>query len=64
MPNKDIIAAVQNLVEIYNIDIDEKLGNQLIPFKKFCNVYQNSIDENERWMYKFILEKKLKILIS
>ena len=63
MPNKDIITAVQNLVKIYNIDIDKKLGNQLIPFKKFCNVYQNSMDKNERWMYKLILEKKLKILL-
>ena len=63
MPNKDIITAAQNLVEIYNIDIDEKLGNKLIQFKNFYNVYQNGKVENislERWMYKLILEKSLK----
>ena len=39
MPNKDIITAAQNLVELYNIDINEKLGNELIQFKKFYSVY-------------------------
>ena len=58
MPNNDIITAVQNLFEIYNIDTDEKLGNKLIQFKNFCNVYQTYLDENDRWMYKLILEKK------
>ena len=65
MPNKDIITAAQNLVEIYNIDIDEKLGNELIQFKKFYTVYQNSKVENisfEKWMYKLILEKSLKLV--
>ena len=63
MPNKDIFRAAQNLVEVYNIEIDEKLRNELIQFKHFYNDYQNSKDENisrERWMYKFMLEKSLK----
>ena len=46
MQNKDIVTAAQNLVEIYNFDIVEKLGNELIQFKKFYNVYQNSKYEN------------------
>ena len=35
MPNKDIFTAAQNLVEVYNTDIDEQLGNELFQFKKF-----------------------------
>ena len=46
MPNKDIFRAAQNLVEVYNIEIDEKLRNELIQFKHFYNDYQNSKDEN------------------
>ena len=63
MQNKNIITAAQNLMEIYNIDIDEKLGNELIQFKNFYYVYQNSKDENislETWMNKLILEESSK----
>ena len=35
MPNKDIFTAAQNLLELYNTDIDEQLGNELIQFKTF-----------------------------
>ena len=35
MPNKDIFTAAQNLLEIYNTDIDEKLGNEVIQHKNF-----------------------------
>ena len=57
MLNKDIFTAAQNLVEVYSFDIDEKLGNELIQFKKFYNEYQDCMDENinrERGMYKLL----------
>ena len=57
MSIKDFFTAAKSLVEIYNTDIDEQLGNELIQFKKFYNDYQDSKDENisrERWMHKFL----------
>ena len=63
MSIKDFFTAAKSLVEIYNTDIDEQLGNELIQFKKFYNDYQDSKDENisrERWMHKLLLEKSLK----
>ena len=59
MLNKDIFTAAQNLVEVYNIDIDEQPGNELIQFKNFYSKYQDSKAENvnhEWWMYKLLLE--------
>ena len=35
MPNKDIFTAAQNLLKVYNTDIDEQLANERILFKKF-----------------------------
>ena len=35
MLNKDIFTAAQNLLEIYNTDIDELLVNELIQIKKY-----------------------------
>ena len=32
MPNENIFIAAQNLVEVYNTDIDEQLGNELFLF--------------------------------
>ena len=63
MSTKDILTAAKSLVEIYNTDIDEQLGNELIQFRNFYNDYQDSKDENisrERWMYQLLLEKSLK----
>ena len=57
MPNKDIFTVTQNLVEVYNTDIDEQLRNELIQFKNFYNEYQDRKDENisrEKWMYKLL----------
>ena len=64
MRNKNSFSAAQNLLEIYNIDVDEQLGNELIQFKIFFyNEYQYSKDKNisrERWVYKLLLKKKKK----
>ena len=35
MSNKDIFTVAQNLEEVYNTDIDEQPGNELIQFKIF-----------------------------
>ena len=67
MPNKDIFIIAQNFVEVYNTDINEQLGNELIQFKNCYNEYQGSKDENishEKWMYKLLLEKCLKDFFS
>ena len=35
MPNKDNFTVAQNLLEVYNTDINEQLGNELFQFKNF-----------------------------
>lgn len=62
--NEEIIAAAQNLVEAYDNDLDNQLGNELIQFKAFYQEFKKDYEESEkgisleRWMYKLLLEKK------
>lgn len=66
LTNEEIIAAAQNLVETYNNDLDDQLGNELIQFKAFYHEFQKDDEENEkvisqlRWMYKLLLERNVK----
>ena len=45
MSNKDIFIAAQNLVEVCNFGIDEKLGNELIQFKNLYNKYETAVEK-------------------
>ena len=66
LTNEEIIAAAENLVETYNNDLDDQLGNELIQFKAFYHEFQKDDEENEkvisqlRWMYKLLLERNVK----
>lgn len=64
--NEEIMTAAQNLIENYNDDLDNNLGNELIQFKSFCDEFteegeiETKVISQERWMYKLLIEKDVK----
>jgi hAT family C-terminal dimerisation region len=61
--HEEIISAADNLVKIYDNDLDEQFGNELIQFKTFYREFpkdeKNEFISEERWMYYILLEKKV-----
>lgn len=67
LDDKKIILAAQNLVKLYDNDLDDQLGNELIQFKAFYQEFLKDDDgkndkviSQERWMYQLLIEKNLK----
>lgn len=58
------------MVQTYNNDLDDQLGNELIQFKAFYQEFQKDDEDKdeenefkisqERWMYELLLEKNVK----
>lgn len=67
LDDKKIILAAQNLVKLYDNDLDDQLGNELIQFKAFNQEFRKDDDgkndkviSQERWMYQLLIEKNVK----
>ncbi|XP_025207089.1 uncharacterized protein LOC112602935 [Melanaphis sacchari] len=67
LDDKKIILAAQNLVKLYDNDLDDQLGNELIQFKAFYQEFLKDDDgkndkviSQERWMYQLLIEKNVK----
>lgn len=68
MDSTDIKASAENLVEFYNEDLDDNLGNELVQLREFVKMFLLETKEEifkkegisfERWMYKLLLEKEV-----
>lgn len=61
--HEEIISAANNLEKIYNNDLDEQFGNELIQFKTFYREFpkdeKNEFISEERWMYYILWEKNV-----
>lgn len=61
----EILAAASNLVEVYKDDLDSCLGNELVQFAAFVDVFKDeqhalSADvSHEQFMYQLILQKRV-----
>lgn len=66
LSDDEVLAASKTLVDSYNEDLDEELGNEVVQFKNFSNQFKNEYEKSEkqvskeRWMYQIMLENNVK----
>jgi hypothetical protein len=60
---EDIQNAARKLVEIYNEDLDQCLGSELIQFADFAQMFKDEEGDDigrEQFMYRLIIDKRIK----
>ena len=60
LSSQEILTAASDLVDVYNDDLDVCLGNELVQFADFVNVFKDEQAEDvsrENFMYQLILKK-------